>query len=85
MIVDQWLDRQRRLKPADMPRLRALRDAFRTLGNSARDYREREGNPAMLLAYSSVIHELDENCRIAGVLIERLQRAQGRAVPGRQA
>ena len=85
MIVGAWADGERRLRPSDMPKLRALRDAFRTLANSAREHREREGNPAMLLAYSTVIEQLDEDLKTAGVLIARLERAQGRIAPGRPA
>lgn len=64
----------RRFGASDLPKLRAMRDAYRSLIATAREIQSTEKDPAMLLASATVIASLQacyDSCGQALDLIER--------------
>ena len=73
MIIHAW-GSGARLKHSDMPSLRAIRECLRNMHTQVRTWRSQEKDPAMLIAYSSVIQQLQHDFDMAGQYLKQLER-----------
>ena len=63
-----------RYRAADMPRLRAMREAYRSLLDKVPEVMAGETDPAMLLAGATIKAELEANYAACGNVLARLER-----------
>ena len=74
-------DGARRFGAADMPRLRAMRDAYRSLLDKVPEVMAGETEPAMLLAGATIKAELEAAFDACGRVLSQLERTPARWLP----